>query len=200
MKERAALLIVDVQNDFCPGGALPVPAGDRVVAPLNRAAALFAAAGLPVVASRDWHLPTTGHFSRYGGIWPSHCVQGSPGARFHPDLHLPPGALVVNKGSEADSDGYSAFDGRLDDGRTLNDLLAELGITRLYVGGLATDYCVRESVLGAIHHGLQTTVLADAIAGVDLDPEDSARAVSAMKAAGARFATVTDLEAGEFAL
>ena len=190
---KSALLIVDVQNDFCPGGALPVPEGDRVVAPLNRAARLFAAAGLPVVASRDWHPAVTSHFHDFGGIWPSHCVQGSRGAEFHPQLQLPPGCLLVSKGFEADADSYSAFDGRLPDGRSLQELLAGMGVVKLYVGGLATDYCVKESVLAAIRTDLQVVVLEDAIAGVDVTAGDSLRAIEEMKAAGASFCAVSAL-------
>jgi nicotinamidase/pyrazinamidase len=191
MNKGAALLIIDLQNDFCPGGALPVPAGDRVVAPLNRAAELFAAAKLPVLASRDWHPAITGHFLAYGGNWPSHCVQGSSGAAFHPQLQLPPDCLLISKGFDAGTDGYSAFDGRLDDGRSLAQLLATLEVTHLYVGGLATDYCVKETVLAALHNGLKVTVLEDAIAGVELHPGDSLRAIEAMQAAGARFSPLS---------
>jgi len=193
MTTNSALLIVDVQNDFCPGGALPVAEGDRVVAPLNRAVELFAAAKLPVVASRDWHPPVTSHFSDYGGRWPSHCVQESFGAAFHPCLQLPESYYLISKGTESGSDGYSAYDGRLADGTSLQQLLAELGVERLYVGGLATDYCVKESVLAALRHGLRVVVLEDAIAGVEISAGDSCRAMEEMKAAGASFSSVTAL-------
>ena len=196
MDANSALLIVDLQNDFCPGGALPVPEGDRVVAPLNRAAELFAAAKLPIVASRDWHPAVTSHFSAYGGIWPAHCVQGSRGAEFHPCLELPQGHYLISKGVETDADSYSAFDGRLADGRSLQELLAGLGVMKLYVGGLATDYCVRESVLAAIRAGLRVVVLEDAIAGVDVTTGDSLRAIEEMKAAGASFCSVSALAGG----
>jgi nicotinamidase/pyrazinamidase len=194
--KNSALLIIDVQNDFCPGGALPVPEGDRVVEPLNRAAKLFATAKLPVVASRDWHPAVTSHFSAYGGIWPSHCIQGSRGAEFHPQLELPQGCLMISKGFETDADSYSAFDGRLPDGRNLQELLAGLGVARLYVGGLATDYCVKESVLAALKAGLQVVVLEDAIAGVEVTAGDSLRAIDEMKAAGAFLSTVSALANG----
>jgi len=194
MTTKAALLIIDLQNDFCPGGALPVPEGDRVVEPLNRAAELFAAAGLPVVASRDWHPPVTSHFRLYGGIWPSHCVQGSRGAEFHPRLQLPQGYFLISKGFETDSDSYSAFDGRLADGRSLQQLLAGLGVVKLFVGGLASDYCVKESVLAALRTGLQVVVLEDAVAGVDVTAGDSLRAIEEMKTAGATFSSVTALD------
>src|SRR5918912_2444467 len=105
----SALLLVDVQRDFCPGGALGVAEGDRVIAPLSAAAARFAAAGRPVIASRAWHPPRTVHFQQYGGTWPAHCVQGTPGAEFHSDLCLPAGLIVVSKGMGEDEDAYSAF-------------------------------------------------------------------------------------------
>ena len=123
MERNAALLIVDLQNDFCPGGSLPVADGDRVVEPLNRAIQYFTAKGLPVLASRDWHPPVTSHFKEYGGLWPPHCVQGSSGAGFHPGLRLPAEALIVSKGTDPGSDSYSAFDGRTDDGRALKEIL-----------------------------------------------------------------------------
>jgi nicotinamidase/pyrazinamidase len=182
------LLVVDVQNDFCPGGALAVAAGNEVVAALNGYLEDAAAHGVPVYASRDWHPPETSHFERFGGIWPVHCVQDSPGARFHPDLHLPAAASVISKGDRPDVHGYSAFDGHTADGTTLADELRQHGVTHLFVGGLATDYCVKHSVLDALAAGLQVTVLEDAIAGVDVQPGDSARALEEMRAKGAEVA------------
>lgn len=180
---HSALLLVDVQNDFCPGGALAVPGGDRVIPVLNAIVEQFAEVGLPIFASRDWHPPDTRHFKPYGGPWPVHCVAGTPGAAFHPGLRLPPEAIVVSKGQDRRDDGYSAFEGTSSDGRTLKDLLQERGITNLHVGGLATDYCVRASVLDARKTGLAVTVLADGIAGI---AEESARsALEEMRAAGA---------------
>lgn len=200
MNPLAALLIIDVQNDFCPGGALPVTGGDLVVTPLNRAAKLFAAAGLPVIASRDWHPEITSHFSAYGGSWPPHCVQGSRGAQFHPGLILPPGYLLVSKGTTADGDSYSAFDGRLADGRSLLQLLTSLGVTRIYAGGLATDYCVKETVLAALREGFRVTVLEDAIAGVEVHPGDALLALAEMQAAGASFCPVSELAGAKLQL
>jgi nicotinamidase/pyrazinamidase len=193
MTGTAALLIIDVQNDFCPGGALPVPGGDRVAGNLGRAARRFAASGRLVVASRDWHPPVTGHFRDSGGAWPAHCVQGTDGAAFHPDLQLPATALVVSKGMAEDTDSYSAFDGVLPDGGSLAALLTGAGVTRLFVGGLATDYCVKATVLEALDAGFYVTVLEDGIAGVDINPGDSLKAIAAMKAAGARFAPLSVL-------
>jgi nicotinamidase/pyrazinamidase len=192
MKKEAALLIVDVQNDFCPGGALAVPDGDRVVEPLNLAAGSFAAAGLPVLASRDWHPQVTCHFREFGGIWPLHCIKDSPGARFHPALHLPDGTLIITKGDTPDSDSYSAFDGHSADERSLLDILAGMQIRHLYVGGLATDYCVLSSVLDARKAGFAVTVLADAVAGVNITAGDSEKALKEMGHAGALFCTTAE--------
>jgi len=187
--QDTALLIVDVQNDFCPGGALPVPEGDQVVPVLNRVAQKVAQAGGLVFASRDWHPPTTRHFAAYGGKWPIHCVQNTPGAQFHPDLKLPEGAIIISKGTSENDDGYSAFEGRTEEGRTLLEILRERGVRRLIVGGLATDYCVRASALDALKYGFEVTVLTDAVRGVDLQPGDSERALQEMQAAGATLAT-----------
>jgi nicotinamidase/pyrazinamidase len=182
---RSALLIVDVQRDFCPGGALAAPGGDRVVAPLNRYLDEAAAHGWPVYASRDWHPAVTRHFREYGGEWPVHCVEHTPGAEFHPALRLPPTAVIISKGQSVDQPGYSAFEGSTADGRALADDLRAKGIEHLYVGGIATDYCVKHSVLDARRAGFDVTVLTDAMAGVDVIPGDSARALEEMRAAGA---------------
>jgi nicotinamidase/pyrazinamidase len=185
---RSALLIVDVQKDFCRGGALEVPNGDSVVAPLNRYAAEAVARGWPVYASRDWHPRVTSHFQQYGGEWPPHCVQGTEGAAFHDDLRLPESAIVITTGEGPDEPGYSALEGHNPNGTNFLDDLKARGIDHLYVGGLATDYCVKHSVLDARRAGLEVTVLTDAIAGVEVNVGDSARALKEMRAAGARFA------------
>src|SRR5215211_5595246 len=142
MLRYAALIVVDIQNDFCAGGSLEVPNGDRVVPLLNEYAARFAAAGRPVYASRDWHPEKTKHFQEHGGVWPPHCIQGTRGAEFHPALRLPPGTIVVSTGMDPEDEGYSAFPSLLDDGRDLAIALRDAGVQRLYIGGLATDYCV----------------------------------------------------------
>lgn len=183
--ERSALLVVDVQNDFCSGGALPVPTSDRVVTSLNRYIGNAVAHGVAVYASRDWHPAITNHFTPYGGTWPVHCVQGTDGARFHPDLRLPSTSTVVSKGDQPNSAGYSAFEGRTSDGTLFLTDLRKRGITHLYVGGLATDYCVKHSVLDALSAGLKVTVLEDAVAGVDVRPGDSTRAIADMRQKGA---------------
>jgi nicotinamidase/pyrazinamidase len=181
-----ALLIVDVQNDFCPGGALAVREGDQVVAPLRRVAERFGALGYPVYASRDWHPLDSTHFATGGGTWPVHCVQHTPGAQFHPDLELPPSALVVTTGSGKEDEGYSAFSGTVAGRGSFGDDLRARGVTHLYVGGLATDYCVKHSVLDALSQGFGVTVLTDAVRAVDVQPGDGQRALEEMKAAGAR--------------
>jgi len=193
MKPNSALLIVDVQIDFCPGGALAVPEGDRIVPVINRCIDHFSHKGIPVIASRDWHPPQTSHFREFGGLWPVHCVQESDGARFHPDLRLPPGAIIVSKGMDPARDDYSAFNA-IDSLRVeLGQLLDELGVERLYVVGLATDYCVRESVLEALRLGFGVTVISDAVKGVDIRDGDSDRAMAEMAAAGAAVRTSDEI-------
>lgn len=187
---RRALLIVDVQNDFCPGGALPAPGGNAIVPALNRHIADARAQGMAIYASRDWHPAQTTHFKEFGGRWPPHCVQGSAGAAFHPALELPPDATVVSKGDVGDREGYSAFDGHTAHGRPLSDDLRARGIDQLFVGGIATDYCVKETVLDAVKHGFHVTVFPDAITGIDVQAGDSQRALDEMRAAGANIATV----------
>lgn len=195
MKNKSALLIVDVQNDFCPGGALQILDGDRVIEPINRAVKHFVAAGLPILASRDWHPPTTRHFQPYGGVWPIHCVQGTHGAAFHPGLILPEKTVVLSKGINPELDGYSAFEGITIDGRMLTELLHDLEVRKLYISGLATDYCVLCTTLEALRNGFKVTVLIDAVAGVDIVPGESASAIEDMLSAGAQMATVKELPA-----
>ena len=180
---RSALLVVDVQNDFVAGGALAVPGGDLVVSAMNRYIDRAVKSGMTVYASRDWHPAVTSHFKPYGGPWPVHCVQNTPGAQFHPDLKLPPDAVIVTKGTDPDKPGYSAFDGEVAPGKSFLADLRDRGIDHLYVGGLATDYCVRQSVLSALTGRLKVTVLDDAIAGVSA--EDSANALTEMQRQGA---------------
>jgi nicotinamidase/pyrazinamidase len=190
---RDALVIVDVQNDFCPGGALAVPGGDAVVPVLNRYAARFRERGAPVFASRDWHPPRTRHFKDFGGVWPPHCVQETRGAAFHPELQLPEGTEVVSKGMDPEQDAYSVFQAETADGMPFAAALGERGVQRLFVGGLATDYCVKATVLDALKEGFEVVLLADAVGAVDVTPGDGERALAAMQAAGAVPAHVGDL-------
>lgn len=176
-----ALLIVDVQNDFLPGGALAVPAGDAVIAPLNRWIAHFRAAGRPIIASRDWHPADHCSFVSQGGPWPPHCIAGSPGARFAEALALPEDAWVISKATTQDQEAYSAFAGTDLDAR-----LRARDIRRLFVGGLATDYCVKNTVLDALRLGYSVALLTDAIRAVEVNPGDGAHALAEMVAAGAK--------------
>jgi nicotinamidase/pyrazinamidase len=170
---------VDVQNDFCPGGSLAVERGDEVVAPLNRLIEEFLSRGEPVYKSRDWHPARTKHFAAYGGTWPVHCVRGTRGAEFHPELIDEPRVRVVSKGM-GDEDSYSAFDGT-----TLAESLRAEGVGEVWVGGLATDYCVKNTVLDALRAGFKVRALSDAMRAVNLRPGDDARAVEEMRRAGA---------------
>ncbi len=174
-----ALIVVDVQNDFCPGGALAVAHGDEVVAPLNCLIEDFLARGELVVKSRDWHPAQTKHFAAYGGTWPVHCVQHTRGAEFHPDIIDDSRIVVVSKGT-GDEDNYSAFDGT-----NLAALLRERGIEEVWVGGLATDYCVKNTVLDAVREGFKVRAVEDAMRPVNLQPEDGAHAIDEMCRAGA---------------
>ena len=185
-----ALILVDVQNDFCPGGALPVPNGDQVVPVLNQYMERAERAGIPIYASRDWHPERTIHFANQGGPWPVHCVQGTHGAQFHPDLKLPGDAEIVTKGTSGRDDGYSAFEGTLPNGQGLAQALRDQGVTRVYVGGLATDYCVRATTLGAREAGFDVVWLRDASKPVEVRPGDGERAERDMLAAGARAETL----------
>ncbi len=189
-----ALLIVDVQNDFCPGGALAVPEGDAVVPVLNQYAERFAGSGLPVFASRDWHPEVTKHFKAQGGPWPPHCVADSQGAAFHPHLKFPARTSVLTKGTDPEDDGYSAFEAADTEDRGLSDVLRKDNVASLYVGGLATEYCVRASVMDGLKHGLDVVVLLDAVRGIDVQPGDVARALDEMIRAGARTATLATID------
>lgn len=184
---------MDVQNDFCPGGALPVAGGDVIVPVINRYIGIFLQRDLPVLASRDWHPPETGHFKEFGGIWPVHCRQGSVGARFRSGLLLPPDIRVFSKGTDPDRDDYSALQGRDDSGKAMAGYLNGEGIKNLFVCGLATDYCILETVLEGIRLGFSVEVLVDAVSGVDLRPGDSGRALDEMASAGAGLFTIDDI-------
>lgn len=190
---KSALLAVDVQLDFCPGGALPVPDGDSIIPVLNEYIKLFSRHRLPVFASRDWHERQTRHFKAFGGTWPEHCVQGRKGAQFHPVLKLPAGSIILSKGMISDEHSYSAFQA-VDDHKTgFNDLLRQLGVTSIFVGGLATDYCVKWTVLDALKFGYKATLLVDAIKGVNIKPGDSEGAIKEMVRQGARKTTLEKL-------
>lgn len=181
LRASDALLIVDVQRDFCPGGALAVPDGDAVVPVLNQWIDAAQDASAAIFASRDWHPPDHVSFQEQGGTWPLHCVAETTGAAFHPDLALPVSATIIDKGTDSQREAYSAFEG--------TDLAAQLqaaGIERLWVGGLALDYCVRASVLDARRiAGLPVQVILNATRAVELQPGDGSRALDDMRSAGA---------------
>src|SRR4051794_21545055 len=191
-----ALLIVDVQNDFCPGGALPVNEGDQVVPVLRKLAARFGALGLPVYASRDWHPAESAHFAVHGGAWPVHCVQGTEGARLRKDLDLPRLAAIVTKGQGLHDQGFSAIVGDVAGRGSLLEDLQSRRVDQLYVGGLAIDYCVLHTVLDALQQGFSVTVLTDAIRPVDVVPGDGDRALDEMRAAGATLAPSSQVFGG----
>lgn len=188
----AALLIVDVQVDFCAGGELPVPDGDRVVPVLNRYIEAARASEMPIYFSRDWHPIITRHFQRFGGQWPIHCVQRTSGARFHADLDVPHFSIIVSKGQDPARAGYSAFEGTTPWGKPFIKDLQARGVRHLFVGGLATDYCVKHSALDARRAGLHVTLLRDAIAGIT--EEGCARAIEEMRQAGVDIVDHADLD------
>jgi len=174
------LIIVDVQNDFLPGGALAVPEGNQVVSPLNRCIALFTSNKLPIFATRDWHPANHCSFKSQGGPWPPHCVAGTNGAAFADGLNLPNETTIVSKADTQEQDAYSGFQET-----GLHDHLRSLGVRRLFVGGLATDYCVLNTVTDALSLKYKVLLLADAIRAVNLDPHDGEHAMAKMKSAGA---------------
>ena len=174
-----ALLVVDVQNDFLPGGSLAVPRGDEVVPVLNRYLRAFQ--NLPVYATRDWHPERHCSFRAQGGTWPPHCVAGTYGAEFAAALQLPPAAVIISKAAAAEQDAYSGFQGTDLDAR-----LHAANIRRMFIGGLATDYCVLNTVRDALRLGYEVLLLADAIRAVDVQPGDGLRAEQEMVSLGAQ--------------
>lgn len=178
--EGDALVIVDLQVDFLPGGKLGVPDGDAVVAPVNRLVALFESQNLPIFASRDWHPELHCSFAAQGGPWPPHCVAGSSGADFAAGLRLPPQATIVSKAVTAQQDAYSAFNGT-----DLAQQLRQRDVRRLVVCGLATDYCVLNTVLDARAAGFEVLIVPEAMRAVDVTAGDGARAMARMLDAGA---------------
>lgn len=182
-----ALVVVDLQVDFCPGGALEVREGDQVVAPVNR---LLAVPGWLKVATRDWHPPGHVSFKAQGGAWPPHCVAGSPGARFHAGMDASRVDFIVSKATRRDADAYSGFEGT-----ALAADLRSRGVRRIFVCGLATDYCVRATALDGRREGLEVVVVEDAVRAVDLKPGDGARALDEMRGAGCAVARSGDIAA-----
>jgi nicotinamidase/pyrazinamidase len=190
---ETALIVVDMQNDFAhPGGSLYVAGGEEVVPVINREIELAGAARATVVYTQDWHPESTPHFAKDGGIWPVHCVMGTWGAEFHPQLHVE--GEVVRKGSGGE-DGYSGFSTRDPESgeersTELEDLLRQRGIRKVVVGGLATDYCVKETVIDAAERGFQVALLAEAVRAVELEPGDGQRSMEDIQRAGATIASL----------
>jgi nicotinamidase/pyrazinamidase len=177
---KKALIVVDVQNDFCPGGSLAVANGDEVIAPLNELIEDFLNRGEPVFKTRDWHPANAKHFTIHGGIWPVHCVQHTPGAEFRAGLIDDERISIISKGVDEDADGYSAFDGT-----DLTQVLRNQSVAEVWVGGLATDYCVKHTVLDARREGFEVKALANAMRAVNVKPGDGAQAIAEMRNAGA---------------
>lgn len=186
---HAALVVVDVQNDFAdPAGSLSVRGGEAIIGAVNREIEAAAESGAMVVCTQDWHPESTPHFAKDGGIWPVHCVAGSWGAELHPFLRVGATAPRVRKGSNGE-DGYSGFTMRdpvtgAEQPTELDVLLRTAGVDRVVVCGLATDYCVRATALDALRLGYATAVVADAIAAVNLEPDDGTQALAEMREAG----------------
>jgi nicotinamidase/pyrazinamidase len=188
LKPGDVLLVTDIQNDFLPGGALAVAGGDEVVPVLNRYIGSFERNDLPVYATRDWHPPGHSSFEAQGGPWPEHCVAGSHGAKFAASLKLPHYTRLISKATEQDREAYSSFQGT-----ELDSLLRATGIRRIFVGGIATDYCVLETVRDARRLGYEVMLLSDAIRAVDVQPGDGQRAVEEMIRLGAHPITLANL-------
>jgi nicotinamidase/pyrazinamidase len=175
-----ALILVDVQNDFLPGGSLAVPMGHQVIPVLNRYIALFHIHGLRIFASRDWHPPDHSSFLEQGGRWPPHCIATTPGAAFPPSLELPSGTQIISKATNREKDAYSGFDDT-----QLDTLLKSSGICRVFIGGVATEYCVLNTVKDALQYGYATFVLEDAIRAININPDDGRNALEEMMHLGA---------------
>ncbi len=185
---KSVLLLVHLQNDFCPGGALAVPGGDAIIPLANACIQLFSDQGFSVIATRDWHPANHCSFKEQGGPWPLHCVQGSFGSQFHPELRVPPGTLIVSGATNPKKEAYSGFDGT-----SLEDRLEDVEAETLFVVGLATDYCVKQTVLDACQRGFRVVLLEDGVRGIDVKAGDSQEALQEMRTAGVIVASSGDL-------
>jgi nicotinamidase/pyrazinamidase len=188
INENDSLIVVDVQRDFCPGGALPVSDCNQIIPRLNKYVDTFNSVRARIFATRDWHPPNHVSFKPYGGPWPPHCVQCSKGAEFHPNLKLPRRAKVVCKATNPSIESYSGFDGT-----DLGQELRNKGVKRVFIGGLATEYCVKNTVLDALNLGFEAVLLADATRGIDLKPDDTQNAIQEMIKRGAKTTVLSEL-------
>jgi nicotinamidase/pyrazinamidase len=186
LRKGDALSVTDVQNDFLPGGALGVPHGDAIISPLNRVVDLFKKNGLLIFFSRDWHPPDHSSFQDQGGPWPPHCVQKTPGADFPSMLQIPEGSIIISKGAQKDREQYSTLGARDSEGHTESDVMKKQGIRRVFVAGLAADYCVLNSVKDILAEGYEVYVLTDAIRAVNVNPGDGEGALEEMVQGGAK--------------
>ena len=191
MQSKKALLVVDLQNDFCPGGALGVSEGDLIIPKINNYVDLFLKKKLPVFVSRDWHPKQSKHFKQAGGPWPPHCVQNTEGAKFHPAFHVPEDAIIMSKGTNPELDGYSVFEAHDSQNRSFSEILNSMGIDELYIAGIATDYCVKMTSLDALNSGFVVHVLTDAIKGVDKN--DSERSIEAIVSKNGKLKTFSEI-------
>jgi len=185
INSKDALIVADVQKDFLPDGALPVIGGDEVIPVLNDYINMFKTANARIFAIRDWHPPNHMSFKPFGGSWPMHCLQNTEGAKFPFDLRLPEDVVVFSKAMDPQREAYSGFDGTM-----LAEDLTKSGVTRIFVGGLTTDYCIRTTVLDGLALGFSVILLLDATRGINVKPEDSEKAIEQMQAKGARIATL----------
>ncbi|MCW3997409.1 MAG: isochorismatase family protein [Candidatus Bathyarchaeota archaeon] len=181
LNKTDALIVIDIQNDFLSGGSLPVPSGEEVIRVLNDYIEVFKKARGNIFATRDWHPANHVSFRENGGIWPAHCIRETKGAQFHPKLSLPKNVIVISKATEPVEEAYSGFDN--------TNLLKELKkkkVIRVFIGGLATDYCVKNTVLDALKFGFETSLLIDASRGIDSTPGDVQRAIDLMQNNGTK--------------
>ncbi|MDR1992643.1 MAG: isochorismatase family protein [Nitrososphaerota archaeon] len=187
LTETDALIITDIQNDFLPNGTLPIPNSQEIIPIINGYIKRFEAAQAHIITSRDWHPPNHTSFIPQTGPWPPHCVQNTFGAKFSPNLKLPPNTLINSKATKPDHEVYSAFEDT-----NLSSELYKRGVKRIFILGLATDYCVLDTTLDACELGFETIVLIDAIRGINAEPGDVEHAMTTMHNSGADLATETD--------
>jgi len=185
---ETALIIVDIQNDFCKGGALEVPNGEEIISGINKIIESFHNSSMPIFATRDWHPSNHCSFQANGGLWPVHCVQGTYGSEIHSDLMIDDRVTIINKGTEIDKEAYSGFDGT-----DFADKLRKKNISKVIIAGLATDYCINWTTMGALKNRFSTKVISDLIKGIDLELGDCERAIAEMKNNGANFINSSEL-------